>query len=118
MYRIPESFNLSDIKDETISQIAFGLNFVTVFFNRGFIQFSGSFVLHVDGKRFDYVEVYPVKNDFGLLKLLEKKIVKVFTNDERNDLTIEFDTGIILQLKSVGQYESYTLNIDGQEVIV
>lgn len=74
MYKIPESFDISVLKSEIVSQIVFGLNFVALFFNKGYIQISGSFSFGYFGKQFNYDEVYPVKDDFGLLQILEKKL--------------------------------------------
>jgi len=118
MYKIPEDFNINSIKNEAISQIAFGLNIITLFFNNGLIQFSGSFSFHYDSLIQVYEEVYPVQGDFGLLHLLEKRIVQVRVSNERNVLTLEFETGAILELISGKEYESFKLNIDGEEIIV
>ena len=119
MYKIPDYFKISCIKNNVISQIAFGINFITLFFNKGFIQFSGSFSVQFNNQRFDYDEVYPVQNDYGLLKLLlEKEIVNVLTNERRNSLVLEFDGKIILELNGNEEYESFRLNLDGFEIIV
>ena len=118
MYRIPDDFNLINIKNEVIIQIAFGLNFITLFFSKGFIQFSGSFSFYDKGQKYDYEEVYPVQDDYNLLKLLEKKITQVITNEDRNVLILEFEDKIILKLIGSESYESYTLNIDGKEIII
>ncbi len=118
MYKIPESFDISVLKSEIINQIAFGLNFVTLFFNKGFIQISGSFSFRYLGKQFNYYEVYPVKNDFGLLQILEKKITDVTLANNREELKIEFEGGVILCLMGNEMYESFIINIDGNEVRV
>ncbi len=118
MYKIPEDFNVNSIKNDIISQIAFGLNFITLFFSNGLIQFSGSFSFLYDSRKHEYEEVYPVQDDFGLLNLLEKRIVQVSVNNERNVLILEFETGAILELISNKEYESFRLNIDGKEIIV
>lgn len=118
MYKIPEGFNKDSIKNNTISQIAFGLNFITLFFSNGFIQFSGGFSILFDNQKKEYEEVYPVKKDYDILMLLEKKIIDVKINNERNVLTLEFEGAIILELIGSKEYESYILNICGKEIVV
>ncbi len=118
MYKIPEEFKISEIINEEINQIGFGLNYVTLFYNKGFIQFSGSFSFQHSGRKDDFNEVYPVKDDFGLLKLLGKKITQIKTNDGRNILILWIDHNIILKLIGSKEYESYIINIHGKEVIV
>lgn len=118
MYKIPEDFYINSITNQAITQIAFGLNFVTLFFSIGLIQFSGSFSFLCNGRKQQYQEVYPVQDDFGLLNLLEKRIVQVSVNKERNVLTLEFESGAILELISGKNYESFKLIIDGKEIIV
>jgi hypothetical protein len=116
MYRIPE--NIDAIKNEIINQIAFGVNVITLFFSKGFIQFSGCFVFLYDGQKFEQDEVYPVQHDHGLLQLLEKRITSIIVNNERNILTLEFEGRFVLKLIGSENYESYVLNINGEEVIV
>ncbi|MBP6184082.1 MAG: hypothetical protein KA479_04025 [Saprospiraceae bacterium] len=118
MYKIPEDFNLNSIQNEEISQIAFGLNFITLFLSNGFIQFSGSFSFFYSSRKHIYDEVFPVQNDYGLLKLLEKKIVKATINNERDALTLDFEEGIILELIGSKEYESFTINLAGKKILV
>lgn len=118
MYKIPDDFNPISIKNEAITQIAFGINFITLFHSNGFMQFSGRFSFQHNSQKYEYEEVYPVQNDYGLLVLLEKKIVQVKINNERNALTLEFEGGIIIELIGSNDYESYTLKIDDREILV
>ena len=72
MYTIPEDFDLNILKDTTIIQVCFSVNTISLFFeNIGFISIEGSFSLLHENKRYDYEEVYPVKRDFDILKLLQ-----------------------------------------------
>lgn len=118
MYKIPIEFNIDKLKGEVITQIAFGLNFITLFFNQGIIQFSGTFTIHFRHRKIYYQEVYPVINDFGLLKLIEKSIVGVEVNDYRNILTLIFEDEIKLQLTGNDNYESFRVKINDKEIIV
>jgi hypothetical protein len=118
MYKIPTDFNLRKIENERISQIAFSLNSVSLFFNDGFIQFSGSFSLFYQNQESNYYEVYPVRTDYRLLNLLEKKIEKISVDDERTILIIKFEDEIILKLIGMKEYESYKININQKEIIV
>lgn len=119
MYKIPENFNIKSLNNIVISQIAFGLNSVTLLHTKGFIQFSGGFSIRFDDQSIHHNEVYPVQDDFGLLKLLlEKEITDVQTNEERNSLVLEIEKRITLVLFGNEQFESFTLNYDGREIIV
>lgn len=118
MYKVPKNVDFSILKDEVINQIAFGLNFITFFFNKGFIQVTGGFSFSCFGEQKSYDEVFPVENDFGLLQILEKKIINVSLNNGRDKLTIEFDQEMSLCLIGNDMYESFTIKIDGNEVIV
>lgn len=118
MYKIPENFDISVLKDEVINQIAFGLNFITLFFNKGFIQITGSFSFTFSGKQKNYNEVYPVVNDFGLLRILEKKVTNVSLNANRDVFIIKLEDGLTLCLKGNEMFESFMINVNGQEIRV
>jgi len=90
MYKIPENFDVSEIINQVIFQIAFGLNFISLFFDKGFIQFRGSFSFKSVFGFISYLEVYPVQDDLGFLRLLQKKITNIRIN-KRNELRIEFE---------------------------
>lgn len=118
MYKIPENYNIHTLIGETIFQIAFGLNFITLFFNDGYIQFEGAFATTFDNKTREYDEVYPVKNDFGLLKLLEYKIAQVNVNSDRDVLVLLFENGSSLKLIGNKNYESYVISLASNEIRV
>lgn len=118
MYKIPSDYDISVLTGDTINQIAFGSNFITLFFEKGYLQFSGGFSFSVSGATVSYEEVYPVRDDFGLLRILEKEIYDVSIFSNREGFSIKFDGGIVLCVTSNEMYESFTLNIDGKEVRV
>lgn len=118
MYKIPEEVDITKFKNQTLSQLTFGLNYILLTFNNFSIQFSGQFYFRFDGKDYEKEEVYPVYSDYGLLNLLEKKIEAIYCNEERSSLTIEFGENSFLTLKSSEMYESFELNIEGKRVIV
>ena len=118
MYKIPENFDISVLKNEVINQIAFGFNFITLFFNKGFIQFTGSFSFGYNEKQSYYDEVSPVRNDFGLLQILEKEITSIKLTNNREELELGFETGLTLCLIGDEMYESFIINIDGNEIRV
>ncbi|MEO8820891.1 MAG: hypothetical protein ABI374_08630 [Ginsengibacter sp.] len=118
MYKIPENSDLSTIKNQVISQIAFTLNFITIFFDKGFIQFSGGFSFNFSDQSNIYDEVYPVKNDLGLLRILEKKITNIDINNNRDKLTIHFEDKSELCLIGNKFYESFIINCNGNEIRV
>jgi hypothetical protein len=117
MYKIPENFNISQLKGEVIFQIAFGLNFVSLFFDKGYINIEGSFFISINNQKNQF-NVYPIQNDFGLLQLLEKKIIEAETNIERDRLVLLFENEYSIELVGDIGYESYTIRIGEDEIIV
>ena len=123
MYTIPKNFNLDNLKEATISQVAFSLNTISLFFdisfeNIGFITIEGFFSFSYGNKKSYYEEIYPIKKDFGLLKLLGKKVIQIQINKKRDVVILEFEDKIILELMSNEMYESYTIDINGSQIIV
>ena len=118
MYTIPEGIDIPAYKNQTLSQISFGLNYILLTFNEFTVQFSGYFFLKIDGQEVESEEVYPVLSDYGLLKLLEKKIENIYCNKDRSSLMIEFGENTSLLLKSNALYESFELHIAGKRIIV
>lgn len=118
MYKVSESFDITILKGIVINQITFGLNFISLLFNRGFIQINGSFSISYSGKQYSYDEVYPVKNDFGLLQILENKVISILINDNRDEMEIEFENGLKLCLIGNEMYESFIISIDENVVRV
>ena len=118
MYSLPKDINLEKIKNETISQIAFGINYVLLVFTKSSIQFSGPFSFKSKGRIETRDEVYPVDFDFGLLQLLEHKITHINCSSERTSIVIVFEDGSELSILSSEMYESYEINMDGERIIV
>lgn len=125
MYTIPINFDLNTLRGSIIIQICFTANTITFFFEKagsfekiGFINTEGSFAFLQKGKRSYYEEICPVQHDYGLLKLLEKKVIRAYTDEKRNDLTLEFEENMSLELIGNEVYESYTININGERIII
>lgn len=118
MYKIPEEVQIEQFKDQVISEISFGLSYVKLFLDHCYIQFSGQFSIDNNGMQIDLNEVYPVNSDFGLLNVLEKKIIESKCNVERTILTLEIENNFTLTLFSDDNYESFEIIIDGKRIIV
>lgn len=119
MYTIPINYNLNRLKNTKIIQVCFTLNTISLFFEKaGYIGIEGGFSFVYGGNRYDYKGVYPIINDYNLLKLLEKEVTNVYTNAKRTELTLEFEENMVLELIGSEMYESFTLNIHGEKVIV
>lgn len=119
MYFIPKNYNLNTLAESVVIQICFTANTITLFFEKvGRIDISGSFAFLHKGERFYYEEIFPIQSDYGFLKLLEKKVTRVSVNEKRDVLTLEFEDNTTLELVGNETYETYTLNINGEEVIV
>lgn len=118
MYKIPTGFKSDILKGELISQITFGLNFIMFFFDKGYIQLSGKFSVDFGNEKFYYEEVYPVTNDFGFLRLLEKSIIGTDIDANRNILTLVFEDAVTLHLIGNSEYESYKVKVNEEEFVV
>lgn len=119
MYKIPANINFDRFKGKTLTSMTFGINLVVMHFsNDDFVQFDGSFSINKNGKKESFDEVYPAEKTGTLLSLLEKEIARVEVNDERTILTFIFDNGDSLALIDDAHYESFSLFIDGKEIIV
>ena len=118
MYKIPQNNNYFTLNGKKIIQITFGLNFVTLFFENGFIQFSGAFYVENNRKSKNYDEVYPVNSDYGLLEFLDKEVVNVSILENNEALGLDFQDNFKLILKSNEFFESFVNNIDGHEDII
>lgn len=118
MYKIPENFDATSLKDKIINQVTYGINFIALFFDEGFIQIEGRFHFNNGKSRYDCNDLYPVQNDLGLLVLLEKSITKVVINDNRDDIILFFEKGMFLKLIGDKEYESYKISINDIEILV
>ncbi|OIP01217.1 MAG: hypothetical protein AUJ98_05200 [Bacteroidetes bacterium CG2_30_33_31] len=118
MNKIPEDFKIASLEGELISQIAYGINYISIFFDKGFIQIEGRFKLINRNIHAEYDELYPVNHDFGLLLLLEKKISKVIINKDRDRLALLFNMDLSLEIISDKEYESFRISISGNEYII
>ncbi|ATL45715.1 hypothetical protein COR50_00250 [Chitinophaga caeni] len=119
MYFIPKEFDFSQLKGDYIQQICFSINNIVLFLERkGSIKMEGRFTLSDEHGNLCIYETYPVNKDFGLLKLLEQRIEELNTNETRSDLIISFENGFVLKLLGEEGYESYTLNIGEDRIII
>lgn len=118
MYSVTNIEVIKGIEGRRIIQITFNVNTIALYFDGGYIQFSGPFVFakNKDVLRFD--EVYPVKRDYGLLTLLENNVTSVEQDETHRNLIFKFETGATLELIGDDGYESYLINIDGKEIRV
>jgi hypothetical protein len=118
MYKIPLNFDLKVLEKKRIGQISFGLNVVALYFDSGFVQFSGEFRIADKQNTKEYSEVYPISDDRGILNLLEQEILKAVTNPDRTELTLIFENDYSLTLISCPHYESFTIVIGENEILV
>lgn len=117
MYKIPSDFNSERLCGQTITQICYGINTISIMIDIGYIGFEGSFVFKNNGERVEVDEIYPAK-DWGLLNLLEKKITNIEIDSERTILTLHVEDNMLLSLIGTPFYESFSVKIDGKEFIV
>ena len=117
MYTFSQEYDFTRLLQAIVQQVCFSKNNICLLLaNIGFITIEGRFTLFDDnGNRFDF-DLYPVDKDFGLLNLIEHKIVKAVTNYERSNLILNFDGGHILVLHGDENYESFSIRI-GNDVV-
>ena len=118
MFKIPNDFKVELLENEVIHQIAFGVNFISIFFNIGYIQIVGRFQFNDGYTVKEYIDLYPIHKDFGLLILLEKTIKKISVNSARDEIIIFFEKNILLKLKGEKDFESFRIEINGIEIVV
>ncbi|HRK59396.1 MAG TPA: hypothetical protein PLI74_07120, partial [Candidatus Kapabacteria bacterium] len=80
MHKLSEEIDIALLKNQTVSHISFGINYILLSLDASSIQFSGPFTFKTEEKEYEREEVFPVKSDFGLLSLLEKGIESVYCN--------------------------------------
>lgn len=119
MYTISKDYNLKRLQGALVQQLCFTKNTISMFFEGvGFITFESRFCLIDDvGVKREF-DVYPVYSDLGLLKLIEQKIVKVHTDEQRTNLILEFDNEHTVILFGNENYESYLIRIGDDEARV
>lgn len=119
MYSIPNDFKQEQLENATIEQIAFTANNISISLGLSrSITIEGAFVLEPIGEGKKIFEVCPVTQDFGLLALLEKRIVTAEINREVNSLIFLMENGTRLEILSSEFYESFTVRIGDFILIV
>lgn len=119
MYKIPLTFDISNLIGKQIQQVCFSINTVTLSFGVDeFINIETEFSIDKHGNSSSSGELYPVSTDYGLLELMEKSILRVEINESRDGLALTFDDNIILRLNSKANYESFSIKIGKEKILV
>jgi hypothetical protein len=110
MYSIPKNFNLSQLNKALVQQVCFAANVISLMLeNSRYISFEGEFILTDANGNANKFKVYPVENDFGILKLIEQEIIEITVSEPENDLHILFENKMSLIIIASKYYESYTI---------
>jgi hypothetical protein len=118
MYKISDNFNFKIFNNLKVQQVCYSFNAITIFFQKDlFINLTGSFKLVTDENE-QIVEICPVESDFGLIKLIEKKILLVKTDSDRSDLIFFFENNVILTIIGDVYYESCSVHIGQKRIII
>lgn len=113
MYKLPLDFDLSKLNGAIVQQICYAANNISIMLDSSrYINFEGQFILTEQNGRENKFDVYPVKDDLGILKLLEQKIEEVSASKLTNNLFILFENRMSLTILASDSYESYTIKID------
>jgi hypothetical protein len=115
--QIPESFDPKILKEENLIMICINANQVNFHFDSQ-LSISVEYEISIEkDSQHQQFSVFYMKSDYGLLDLLENKIVDAYTDVERRDLRLKFANNTIIT--SIGHefYESYSLSRN-QDVIL
>lgn len=119
MYLIPEDFDSMLLENSFITQISFSVNTISLFFEEiGYITIEGNFSFERKGQKMEYKDIFPIRSDFGLLNLLEKKLINLDIIDERSGLKLEFEDNMVVYLVGIDNYETFKINIKGKEIVI
>lgn len=119
MYKITEELNVQVLLGRTVEQISYATNLISIYLdNHVSIQIMGSFSISDGNKIYSHQELYPIRNDFNLLILLDNKIEQVNVADTQDELTIFFEKGITLTLFSDINFESFEITSDSDRIII
>lgn len=119
MYSIPEDFDISVWLDTTLDQVSYTTNTVNFHFDKGpSLSSSAPLAIATEAKQFFYDEIFPVQSDMGLLVLLGQRVSLVSTDEERKNLSLEFENGYTLELINHPQYESYEIAFEEGHIVV
>lgn len=120
MYKIPQTFDITKLQGRSVSGITFGLNIIHLSLDETFgsIEITGNFSIDNGHHTCIYEEIYPITDDMGLLKLLEKSITLITINESRDTLVITFEDNSILTLIGNEYYESYSIKIGRVEILI
>jgi hypothetical protein len=118
MYLLPNTFDPKFLKGERLIMICFNANQIILHFDSSArITIEGEYIIEENNQQGRY-NVFPLKNDNGLLTLIETEIEDSYTDYERKDLRIKFSNRIILTLIGSDQYESYSIKKGDLEILV
>jgi hypothetical protein len=119
MYKIPLNFDVKSLEGKEVQQIGYASNVITIYFtDGGFIQIMGPFSLIHNNNVVKCNEIYPLNNDYGFLKLLDKKILESKSNEERDELSVKFENDYTLILESNDFYESFFIKFGREEILI
>jgi hypothetical protein len=118
MYLLSTNFDPKFLKGERLMMICFNANQISLHFDSSTkITFEGEYIIEENNQQMR-CNVFPLKNDNGLLTLIETEIEDAYTDYERKDLRIKFSNRIILTLIGSDQYESYSIKKGDFEILV
>ena len=99
MYKIPLDFDVNKIKNTILTQICYCPNCIFLYFdNVGIINIWGNLKVSFDKNESFYNEIFPIKNDFGMLSFLECKVFDISIGANREALKLVFDNNGFIEL--------------------
>ncbi len=120
MYLIPKDIEIAKLENVLITQICYSSNNISLYFETiGYIIINGEFVISHKNKseHHEIIEI-PISRDFGLLRLMGKKSIHLFSDKERRNLIIKFEDDYSLKLINDRQYESFIVCIEDTTTII
>jgi hypothetical protein len=119
MEKVPPSFNIEKLLNKELTGICFSSNTISIYFTTiGSIVIYGSFSFDFENEVHEFDEIYPIDDDFRLLKLLGQSVISINLNDDRTNVCFIFSNHAILELFGNSHYESFEINIDGNICVI
>jgi hypothetical protein len=120
MYSIPKDVDIKKLESATLIQICYSANTISLYFEEiGYVTTSGRFVITHNGiATYHEISSIPITEDFGILKLMGKKVFHVFADEKSKNLNIQFEDNFVLELINDACYESFIISIEGKVAII
>lgn len=119
MYKIPHEYNVNKLTKSILTQVCYTKSTISIYFGiLGYITIWGNLTISFKNNLSFYNELYPIKNDLNLLNFLECEVTNITINNDRDTLKLYFDEIGFLEIMGDEFYETFSINIDNDEILI